>query len=69
MTTTPTTNSGRIIGALLLAQMIAGILINFYLTAPLFGSSDFMVNGALYANQIGWATIASLMLAGLSIWV
>lgn len=62
-------NIGRIIGVLLLVQLIGGILVNFYLTAPLFGSPGFMVNGAVYAQQIGASALVSLIISGMTVMV
>lgn len=59
-------NIGRIIGVLLLVQLIGGILVNFFLTAPLFGSPGFMVNGAIYAQQIGASALVSLIISGMT---
>ena len=60
-------NSGRIIGILLLSQLGGGILVNFILTAPLFNTPGFLVNGALYSNQIGLSVLLGLVISGLAV--
>jgi hypothetical protein len=60
-------NPGRIIGALFLSQLIGGILVNFFLTAPLFGEPGFLVNGALYATQIGASAIIGIVISSFSV--
>lgn len=59
--------AGRMIGCIVLVQFVGEILTNFLLTAPLFGSPGFMVNGAIYAQQIGLAVLIGLAMSGLSI--
>jgi len=59
--------AGRTIGCIILVQLVAGILTNFLLTAPLFGSPGFMVNGAIYSQQIGLAVLVGLAVGGLSV--
>jgi hypothetical protein len=58
---------GRLVGTIVLVQLIGEILTNFFLTAPLFGSPGFMVNGAIYSQQIGLAVLLGLAMSGLSI--
>ena len=62
----PSATNGRIIGFLLLLQLSGGILVNFFLTAPLFNSPGFLINGALYSNQIGLSVLLGLMISGLT---
>ncbi len=59
--------AGRTIGCIILVQLVGGILTNFFLTAPLFGSPGFMVNGAIYSQQIGLAVLVGLAMSGLSV--
>jgi len=59
--------AGRTIGCIILVQLVGGILTNFFLTAPLFGSPGFMVNGAIYSQQIGLAVLVGLAVGGLSV--
>jgi len=60
-------NPARIIGVLLLVQFIGGISVNLFLTAPLFGVPGFIVNGAIYSQQIGVAALAGLLTSGLTV--
>ena len=59
--------AGRIIGALIISQMILGVLVNFVLEAPLFDAPGFLVNAAQYPRQIGFAALLGLTMEGL--WV
>ena len=59
--------AGRIIGALIILQMILGVLVNFVLEAPLFGAPGFLVNAAHYSRQIGFAVLLGLIAEAL--WV
>jgi len=52
--------AGRIIGALILAQMVGGVLVNFVLTAPLFGAPGFLVSAAAHPRQIGLSVLLGL---------
>lgn len=60
-------STGRIIGVLLLVQMLAGITVNFALTAPLFESPGFLENAATNSFQIGLSVMIGLALGALSI--
>jgi len=42
--------ASRIIGALILAQMAGSWLVNFVLTAPLFGAPGFLVSAAAHSE-------------------
>ncbi|HEY2679034.1 MAG TPA: DUF4386 family protein [Steroidobacteraceae bacterium] len=59
--------AGRIIGALIIMQMIFGVLLNFVLEAPLFGVPGFLVNAAHYSRQMGIAALLGLITE--AIWV
>jgi len=59
--------AGRIIGCIVLVQIVGGIFANFVLTAPMFGSPGFIVNGAIYSQQIGIAVVVGLAMSGLSV--
>jgi hypothetical protein len=59
--------AGRIIGTLIVIQMIAGFIVNFTLEAPLFGTPGFLVNAAPHSLQIGLAAL--LGLATEALWV
>ena len=63
----PSGTNGRIIGILLLLQLSGGILVNFFLAAPLFNSPGFLINGALYSNQIGLSVLLGLIISGLTV--
>lgn len=55
-----TRSAGRIIGLLILAQMVSGGLVNFVFLAPLFGAPGFLVNAAPHATQIAMAALFGL---------
>jgi len=59
--------AGRIIGALIIIQMIFGVVLNFVLEAPLFGAPGFLVNAAHHSRQIGLAALLGLITEAL--WV
>jgi hypothetical protein len=59
--------AGRIIGALIIMQMIFGVLVNFVLEAPLFDAPGFLVNAAHYSRQMGFAALLGLITEAL--WV
>lgn len=59
--------ASRIIGCIVLVQFVGGIVANFVLTAPLFGTPGFIVNGAIYSQQIGFAVLVGLAMNGLSV--
>jgi hypothetical protein len=60
-------SSGLIFGVLILVQMVGAILVNFFLTAPLFGSPGFLVAAAAHAQQIGLSVLLGIILGALSI--
>jgi hypothetical protein len=53
--------AGRIIGVLILIQMVGGGLVNSVLEAPLFGAPGFLVNAAPHSHQIGLAVLLGLL--------
>ena len=59
--------AGRIIGILILVQMVGGPIVEFVLEAPLFGTPGFLVNAASHPQQIGLAAL--LGLAIMATWV
>ena len=71
MTRTPdlsiASGASRIIGLLLLAQMVAGPLVNFVLMAPLFGAPGFLVNAAPHSLQISLSVLLGLATGALSV--
>jgi hypothetical protein len=61
------TRAGRIIGGLVLIQMVGGAVVNFTLEAPLFGSPGFLLSAASYSHQLGLAVLLGLVTEAL--WV
>jgi hypothetical protein len=59
--------AGRIIGVLIIAQMVGGGTVNFTLEAPLFGAPGFLVNAASHSQQLGLAVLLGLVTQAL--WV
>jgi hypothetical protein len=59
--------TGRIIGVLLLLQVIAGILLNFVFTAPLFGEPGFLINAAPHASQIAQSALLGIVMGLVSL--
>ena len=55
-------SAGRIVGVLILAQMVGGVLVNVFLTAPLLGSPEFLLNTAPHAPQIALSGSTILIL-------
>src|SRR5947207_608262 len=53
--------AGRIIGILIIIQMIGSTIVNFVLEAPLFGAPGFLVNATSHSRQIGLAVILALI--------
>lgn len=62
-----TISTGRIIGALLLLEVVAGILLNFVFTAPLFGEPGFMINAAPHASQIAQSVLIAVAMGLVSL--
>lgn len=66
-------SSGRLVGALLLLQMIAGVLVNFVLTAPLFQPPGFLVAAATHGDRIalsvGVGVLLGLLTAAIAVGV
>jgi hypothetical protein len=64
-------SAGRIIGALMLAQMVCAFFVNFVLQSPLFGAPGFLVNAAPHSLQISLSVLLGLatgaLLLGISI--
>lgn len=59
--------AGRIIGVLIIFQMVGGVTVNLVLEAPLFGAPGFLVNAASHSQQIGLAALLGLVTEAL--WV
>ncbi len=51
----------RMIGVLIIVQMVGSALVNGVLEAPLFGAPGFLVNAAAYSRQIGLAAVLGLV--------
>ena len=60
-------SASRVIGLLVLAQMVAGPLVNFVLAAPLFGAPGFLVNAAPHSLQISLSVLLGLATGALSV--
>ncbi|MGE5231976.1 MAG: DUF4386 domain-containing protein [Deltaproteobacteria bacterium] len=59
--------AGRIIGVLIIIQMVGGGLVNSLLEAPLFGAPGFLVNAAPHSQQIALGALLGLLTEAL--WV
>jgi len=59
--------AGRVIGILIVIQMIGGFLVNFVLEAPLFGSPGFLANAAPHSQQIALGALLGIAIEAL--WV
>jgi len=59
--------AGRIIGVLIIIQMVGSGVVNFTLEAPLFSAPGFLVNAASHSQQLGLAVL--LGLATEALWV
>jgi hypothetical protein len=53
--------AGRIVGLLIIIQMVAGAIVNFALEAPLFDAPGFLVNAASHPKQLGLAVLVALV--------
>jgi hypothetical protein len=62
-----TNRVSRILGALVLAQMVGGVLVNFVLTAPLFGVPGFLVDAAAHPRRLGLSVLVGLALGAVSV--
>lgn len=61
------TRAGRVIGVLIVIQMIGGFLVNFVLEAPLFGAPGFLANAAPHSQKIALGALLGLVIEAL--WV
>ena len=59
--------AGRLIGVLILAQMVGGGVVNFVLGAPLTTPPGFLVNAAASASQIALSVLVGLAVSGLAL--
>lgn len=60
-------SAGRLVGALVLAQTVGGVLVNFVLTAPLFGPQGFLVGAAAHGDQIALSALCGITLGLFSV--
>jgi Domain of unknown function (DUF4386) len=60
-------HASRLIGVLILAQMVGGGVVNFVLAAPLFGAPGFLVNAAANAVQIAVSALVGMAVSGLAV--
>jgi hypothetical protein len=58
---------GRIVGVLLLVQVLFGILGNFVFTAPLFGEPGFLINAAPHADRIALSVLSGISMGLVSL--
>jgi hypothetical protein len=58
---------GRMIGTLLLAQIAAGITVNFVLLAPVSADPGFLVNAALHPHRLGLSVLIGLLTGAISV--
>ena len=59
--------AGRIIGVLLLLQLIGGAMVNFVLMAPVFAAPGFLVNAAGHSLQVSLSVLLGLATGMLSV--
>ena len=62
-----TRSVGRIVGILLLAQIIGGVLVNFVIMGPVFAEPGFMENAAGHPYRVGLSVLTGLATGVLSI--
>ena len=62
-----TVRTGRIIGVLIILQIIVNPIVNFVLEAPLFGTPGFLQDAAGHSRQLGLAVVLGLIMEAL--WV
>jgi hypothetical protein len=53
--------SGRVIGVLIILQMVGSAIVNGVLEAPLFGAPGFLVNAAPHSRQLGLGAVLGLL--------
>src|ERR1700680_2635834 len=61
--------TGRIIGVLLLIQLVIGIAVNFALLDPIFTTPGFLVNAAAHPSKMALAALLGIVTGALSIGV
>ena len=60
-------HTGRIIGAMLLIQMVGGALDNFVLMAPVHATPGYLVNATLHSTRVGISALVGLSVGLLSV--
>jgi hypothetical protein len=60
-------SAGRLVGVLILTQIVGGILVNLVLTAPLFGSPGFLVSASAHTGQIALSALCGVGIGALSL--
>jgi hypothetical protein len=61
------TNAGRLVAAMLLAQMMVSPIVNFALLQPIFRPPGFLVQSAAHANEISVAAMLGIATGVLSV--
>jgi hypothetical protein len=62
-----TFNVGRIVGGLLLAQIVGGVLVNIVLMAPVFAEPGFLENAAEHPVRVGLSVLIGLITGALAV--
>lgn len=57
--------AGRVIGAIVIIQMVGASVVNFYLEAPLFGPPGFLLNAARYSGQVAAGALLGVVIEAL----
>jgi hypothetical protein len=60
-------NAGRLVAAMLLAQMVVSPIVNFALLAPIFAPPGFLEQSAAHANEISIAAMLGIASGALSV--
>jgi len=61
--------TGRIIGVLLLIQLVIGITVNFALLDPIFAAPGFLVNASAHPSKMALAALLGIVTGALSVGV
>lgn len=64
---TTTKSVGRLIGVLLVAQMVGGVLVSFVLLTPVISPPGFLVNAAASSLQVSLSVLIGLVTGALSV--
>ncbi|MEZ5277134.1 MAG: DUF4386 domain-containing protein [Opitutaceae bacterium] len=60
-------STGRLVGSLVLTQILGGFLVNFVLTAPLFGPPGFLISASAHSGRIALSALVGIVLGMLSV--